>query len=331
MRVTIYDVAREANVSLATVSRVLNDNPHVKESTRKRVQEAIDRLGFQPNLVASALMTKRTRLVALLVPDIANPFYAEVARGVEDAASELAYNCIICNAGADTEKQADYVNVLRRKGIDGIIFGTAHYDDQLVRSLSKQKYPLTLMARDVPSAQVNRVLVDDTLGGSLAAKHLLELGHKRLMMVTEPERIHSSKERARGFEEASREVGLQVAFLEASGSDIAAGVEAGIRLLREEARPTAVFAANDLLAIGIMQAAREAGIHVPRDLSVVGFDGTVMASVTQPPLTTIVQPMRDMGKTAAKLLLETLQNGDEPRRIVMSPTLRIGGTTAPPA
>lgn len=330
MSVTIYDVAREANVSLATVSRVLNDNPYVRESTRKRVREAIDRLGFEPNLVASALMTKRTRLIALLVPNISNPFYAEVAWGVEDAAAELEYNCVICNVGGDPDKQAEYVSVLRRKGIDGIIFGTANHDDELIVDLSERNYPMTLMARDVPAAQVNRVLVDDGAGGELAAGHLLELGHTRLAMVTEPERIHSSQQRARGFMQNVKDAGLDAVLLEATGSDIAAGVKAAEQLLSTSDRPTAVFAANDLLAIGIVRAAENLGLRIPEDLSVVGFDGTVMAKVTQPPLTTIVQPMRDMGQAAAKLLLETLQNGGEARRIVMAPTLRIGGTTAGP-
>lgn len=330
MSVTIYDVAREANVSLATVSRVLNNNPHVKESTRRRVQEAIDRLGFEPNLVASALMTKRTRLVALLVPDISNPFYAEVASGVEDAAAELDYNCVICNVGGDTNKQAEYVGVLRRKGIDGIIFGTAKHDDQLVLDLSKRRYPLTLMARDVPAAEVNRVLMDDGAGGALAARHLLQLGHKQLTMVTEPDRIHSSQERARGFHRTLRAAAVEPLLVEAEGSDIIAGIKAGHRIFSERRRPTAIFAANDLLAIGIMQAARKEGLRIPEDLSVVGFDGTVMAEVAHPPLTTIAQPMRDMGQAAAKLLLETLSNGGESRRVVMQPELRIGGTTARP-
>lgn len=330
MSVTIYDVAREANVSLATVSRVLNHSPLVKDSTRRRVQEAIDRLGYEPNLVASALMTKRTRLVALLVPDVSNPFYAEVAWGVEDAAAELDYNCVICNVGGDTDNQADYVGVLRRKGIDGIIFGTAHYDDELVLDLSKRGYPLTLMARDVPAARVNRVLVDDGAGGAMAASHLLALGHRRLAMISEPNRIHSSQERARGFQRTLRDAGVEGTLIAANGSDIIAGVEASERLFSERPTTTAVFAANDLLAIGVMQAARKMGLRVPDDVSVVGFDGTVMAEVAQPPLTTIVQPMRDMGQTAAKLLLETLQNGGASRRVVMEPTLRVGGTTARP-
>ncbi len=170
--------------------------------------------------------------------------------------------------------------------------------------------------------------MDDGEGGALAARHLLELGHTHLIMVTEPDGIHSSQERARGFAEALRDADVDVVFLEAAASDIQAGVAAGERLLSMSPRPTAVFAANDLLAIGILQAARHAGVRVPADLSVVGFDGTVMADVTQPPLTTVVQPMRAMGRAAARLLVETLQNGGESRRVVMSPRLRVAGTTA---
>lgn len=331
VKVTIYDVAREADVSLATVSRVINNSANVKESTRRRVQAAIDRLGFEPNLVASALMTKRTRLIALLVPDISNPFYAEVAWGVEDGAAEMAYNCVICNVGGDTDKQAEYVTVLRRKGIDGIIFGTANHDDELVLELSRGGYPMTLMARDVPAARANRVLVDDGAGGALAARHLLRLGHRRPAMLTEPERIHSSRERARGFEAVFAEAGVRPRMLAADGSDIKAGREIGAHLFSQPDPPTAVFAANDLLALGVMQAARDAGLRIPEDVSIIGFDGTVMADVAQPPLTTIVQPMRDMGQAAVKLLLDSLQEGAPLRKLVMEPQLRIGSTSARPA
>ena len=329
MSVTIYDVAREAGVSLATVSRVINNSPYVKPSTRQRVQETMERLGYEPNLVASALMTKRTRLLALLVPDISNPFFAEVAWGVEDAAASLNYNCVICNVGDDTHKQAAYVNVLRRKGIDGIIFATAAHDDRLVLNLSKRQYPITLMARDVPAAAVNRVLTDDRLGAALAAKHLLELGHRHMAIVTEPARIHSSAERRRGFAAALEGAGLEPVVIEADGSDINAGIRASRRLLDLRPRPTAVFCANDMLAIGVLQAAAAAGVRVPAELSVVGFDGTPLAQIASPPLTTVVQPMREMGRVAVRLLIESLQNGGEPKRVVLDPHLHRGGSTGP--
>lgn len=329
MSVTIYDVAREAGVSLATVSRVINNSPYVKPSTRQRVQETMERLGYEPNLVASALMTKRTRLLALLVPDISNPFFAEVAWGVEDAAANLNYNCVICNVGDDTQKQAGYVNVLRRKGIDGIIFATAAHDDRLVLSLSKRQYPITLMARDVPSAAVNRVLTDDPLGAGLAARHLLELGHRHMAVVTEPARIHSSAERRRGFATVLEKAGLEPVVVEADGSDLQAGFRASQGLLSLKPRPTAVFCANDMLAIGVLQAAAATGVRVPEELSVVGFDGTALAQIASPPLTTVVQPMREMGRAAVQLLIESLQNGGTPRRVVLDPHLRQGGSTGP--
>ncbi len=329
MSITIYDVAREAGVSLATVSRVINNSPYVKESTRRRVQEAMNRLGYEPNLVASALMTKRTRLLALLVPDISNPFFAEVAWGVEDAAANQNYNCVICNVGDDTRKQAGYVSVLRRKGIDGIIFATAAHDDRLVLSLSKGRYPITLMARDVPSAQVNRVLTNDRAGAGLAARHLLDLGHRRLAMVSEPAHIHSSAERQRGFAEALQETGVAPMVIEADGSGIHAGMRASQALLGMSPRPTAVFCANDMLAIGVLQAAAAAGVKVPAELSVVGFDGTPLAEIASPPLTTVVQPMREMGRVAVQLLIESLQNDGTPQRVVLDPYLHVGRSTGP--
>ncbi len=329
MRVTIYDVARDAGVSLATVSRVINHSPHVKESTRRRVQETIERLGFQPNLVASALMTKRTRLMALLIPSITNPACAQVAWGVEETAAEMDYNCIICNVGADPKRQAHYVNILIRKGIDGIIFSTPSYDDGLVLDLSRRSYPLTLMARDVPAAQVNRALTDDKAGGALAAQHLLELGHTSFLLVTSKEEV--LQERARGFVETIRAQNLDVIPVEAKGSDITAGLDAGVRLLSLANRPTAVFATTDLLAIGIIAAVHCMGLDIPRDLSVVGYGGLIEPEAMQLPLTTIVQPMRDMGKAAAQLLFDTLQEGREPRQVVVEPKLYIGGTTGHPS
>ncbi|HLT57665.1 MAG: LacI family transcriptional regulator [Limnochordales bacterium] len=329
MSVTIYDVAREAGVSLATVSRVINNSPYVKPATRQRVQETMARLGYEPNLVASALMTKRTGLLALLVPDISNPFFAEVAWGVEDAAAHLNYNCVICNVGDDTEKQARYVSVLRRKGIDGIIFATAAHDDRLVLNLEKRRYPITLMARDVPSAAVNRVLTDDQAGAALAARHLLELGHRRMAVITEPARIHSSGQRRQGFAAALQPVGVEPTVIEADGSDIAAGLRASQHLLSLNPRPTAVFCANDMLAIGVLQAAAAAGVRVPQELSVVGFDGTPLAQIASPPLTTVVQPMREMGRVAVQLLIESLQNGKEPQRVVLDPYLHRGASTGP--
>lgn len=328
MRVTIYDVAREAGVSLATVSRVLNNNPHVRPATRQRVQEAIERLHFQPNLVASALMTKRTGLVALLVPDIANPTYAEIAGGVQDAAAELNYQCVVCSVGDDRARQAESVGVLRRKGIEGVVLALPAYDEALLADLRERGYPFVLVVRDAPSAEVNHVLVDDGAGGALAARHLLELGHQRFALVAEPEPPQAFQPRVRGFAQALQAAGFDVTVLEAEGSDIAAGVHAGERLLEISPRPTAVFAASDRLAVGVLRAARRANVEVPAELSVVGFDGSAIAEATYPPLTTVVRPLRAAGRAALRLLVETLQ-GQPPRGIVMAPALRVAGTTAP--
>lgn len=333
MKPTIYDVAREAGVSIATVSKILNGKGKISPSTKRRVLEAIERLGYQPNLLASALTGKRTYTLGLLIPDVANPFFAEVARSVEDRGQALGFTVILCSTDNQDDRLARYLAVLRQKRVDGLIIGTGVDDPRLLAALKEEGLPFTLIARDLPSLPVTSVRVDDFVGGYLAAQHLLELGHRKMVVLTESMTVMSSQERVRGFRQALEEAG--VAFPDAGVHTCAARVDDGRRkaleVLDAADRPTAIFAGNDLIAIGVLQAAKEKGMTVPDDLSVVGFDNTVLATICDPPLTTVAQPIEEMGKQVVDLLLRELGGEAEVKqRVILRPELIVRASTAPP-
>lgn len=333
MKPTIYDVAREAGVSIATVSKILNGKGKISPSTKRRVLEVIERLGYQPNLLASALTGKRTYTFGLLIPDVANPFFAEVARSVEDRGQALGFTVILCSTDNRDDRLARYLAVLRQKRVDGLIIGTGVDDPRLLAALKEEGLPFTLIARDLPSLPVTSVRVDDFVGGYLAAQHLLELGHRKMVVLTESMTVMSSQERVRGFRQALEEAG--VAFADVAVHTCAARVDEGrrkaLKVLDAADRPTAIFAGNDLIAIGVLQAAKEKGMTVPDDLSVVGFDNTVLGTICDPPLTTVAQPIEEMGKQVVDLLLRELGGEAEVKqRVILRPELIVRASTAPP-
>lgn len=333
MKPTIYDVAREAGVSIATVSKILNGKGKISPSTRRRVLEAIERLGYQPNLLASALTGKRTQTLALLVPDVANPFFAEVARSVEDRGRALGFTVILCSTDNQDDRLARYLAVLKQKRVDGLIIGTGVEDLRLLAELKEEGLPFTLIARDLRSLPVTSVRVDDFVGGYLAAQHLVELGHRKMAVLTESLKVMSSRERVRGFRQALEEAG--VPFPEEAVYTCAARVDDGRRkalaVLAAADPPTAIFAGNDLIAIGVLQAAKETGMAVPDDLSVVGFDNTVLATICDPPLTTVAQPIEEMGKQVVDWLVRELNGeADVKQRVILRPELIVRASTAPP-
>ena len=323
------DVAKRAGVSPATVSRVLNGTVNVSEPTRRKVLKAVRELGYQPNRLASALVTKKTRALGLLLPDVSNPFFAEVVRAVEREAARRGYSVFVCNTDDRPEAEARYLSDLRQRGVDGIVAAPSLIDASPMERAVADRYPVCFIARDVPTLAVTCVKVDDFQGGYLAARHLIELGHRRIAMVSEPHSVPSAPDRIEGFRKALAECGLAARVVSTGATSIQAGVEIAEELLGPE-RPTGIFCGNDMLAIGVLHRLRREGIDAPRDVSIVGFDGTVLASVVDPPLTTVVQPIGQMARAAVEAVVAVIDGTQEgTRRVVFQPELRVGRSTGP--
>jgi DNA-binding LacI/PurR family transcriptional regulator len=330
LKPTIYDVAKKANVSIATVSKVINQTGSIGEKTRAKIFKVMEEMNYQPSVVASALTGKNTFTIGLLIPDLANPFFAEVSRSIEDRGHELGFSLVICSTDNDPEKEAQYISVLQKKRVDGIILATGIQNDGTLKELIKRNVSIALIARDMPSLTVNTVLVDDFMGGYLAAKHLVSFGHRKIAVIAEDLEVMSSSERVRGYRCSLEEAGIEVDDNLICISDFT--VEGGKlltgKLLDSLIPPTAIFACNDLLAIGAIQAARERGLLLPEDLSVVGFDNTVLAKIVDPPLTTVAQPVHDMGRQVVDLLVQEIRrHSKEKQRIVLQPELIVRRST----
>lgn len=309
---TIYDVAKKAGVSIATVSRVLNNSIHVSEKTKQKVKTAIEELNYTPNILASALTKKSTLTIGLLIPDISNPFFSELSRGVEDACNDFGFNTVICNTDYSLQKEAAYINLLRQKSVDGFVITTAHYNDKNVIQLIKDRIPMVLLDRNIERSDaydIDLVLSDNIGGGYLATKHLIQLGHKNIACFLGPPEIEVNVEREKGYIKAMKEAKLTInPSLVAYGDfKLEFGYKKTIELLNRHIIPTAFFAANDLIAVGIIRALKSVGLSVPSDISVVGFDDTIFAEIIDPPLTSVNQPIREMGYHATKLLIKKLR------------------------
>jgi DNA-binding LacI/PurR family transcriptional regulator len=333
MKPTIYDVAAKAGVSIATVSKVINNTGRIGDKTKKNVLKVMEEIKYQPSVVASALTGKHTNTIGLLIPDIANSFFAEMARSIEDRGHELGFSVVMCNTDNEPEKEAQYLKWLQRKSVDGIILGTGIQNDVTLNELIEQKIPTALIARDMPSLSVDTVLVDDFVGGYKATSHLISLGHQDIAFIVGNLNNLSEKERLRGYKQALQEAEVKVDEKNIVSGNLSIEDAKGTMkdLLKSAKRPTAVFALNDLLAIGAIQGAKECGLSIPDDLSVVGFDNTILATINDPPLTTIAQPIQDMGRQVIDLLIQEIEGKKAAkRRVVLLPELVVRKTTKSP-
>ena len=325
-------VAKRANVSVTTVSHVINETRPVSDELRQRVLTAMDELGYQPNLLARSLRQGKTHTIGMIIPDNANPFFAEMARGVEDTSFEQGYSVILCNSDGNLDKELLYANVLAEKRVDGILFVVAGLSTKRILDLQARRMPLAVVDRDLPDAAVDSVLTDNAQGGWLATHHLVELGHHRIGCITGPSDITPSAERITGYRQALDENGIPVdkALIVRGDFQYDSGYQAASQLLQMDDPPTAIFACNDLMAIGVMSAALKLGLHIPADLSVIGFDDVRLASFANPPLTTIVQPKYEIGVIATTMLLERMHDLEMPaRRRVFETNLLLRQSTAP--
>ncbi|WP_028399784.1 catabolite control protein A [Ectobacillus panaciterrae] len=305
MNVTIYDVAREANVSMATVSRVVNGNPNVKPTTRKKVLEAIERLGYRPNAVARGLASKKTTTVGVIIPDISSIFYAELARGIEDIATMYKYNIILSNSDQNKEKEMHLLNTMLGKQVDGIVFMSENITEEHVEEFEKSPVPIVLAASFDEKSATPSVNIDYEQAAFDAVKYLLDKEHTRVAFVSGPfEHAAAEVKKMKGYKSALEEAGIAYDEELAVEGEFTydSGMEAFDKLWELSEKPTAIFVASDEMALGVIHGAQDKGIHIPNDVEVIGFDNTRLATMVRPQLTTVVQPMYDIGAVAMRLL-----------------------------
>lgn len=325
MTATIREVAEAAGVSVATVSRVVSGSEHrVAGATRSRVLAAVARLRYQPNLVAQGLKNRVTRMIGLIVPDISNPFFPAIARGIEDVANQAGLAVLLCNTYEDLAKERSYLALLRKRMVDGLIFATVGANTEHLRMLRRQRMPAVLIARAPGGVDMDAVLVDNRRGEREAVEHLLRLGHRRIAFIGGPAILPVAGERLAGYRDALGAAGIRLdpTLVFDGGFRPEGGAAAVEALLRRRVKFTAIVAANDLMAIGAMEDLHRRGRRLPDDVAVVGFDDITFASLVEPPLTTIAQPKYQMGRLAMERLLELLNGGaSRPRRLVLEPRL----------
>lgn len=340
MKITIADIAEKAGVSKATISRVLNNRPEgVGAETRLRIQKILLETGFQPSGLARGLATGKSRTVGLIIPNITNPYFPMLVRGVEDALNQSGYSLLLCNSNGDIVKEKNYVRVLMEKGVDGVILDSSEPDcDCQVELLEKNNVPFVLLDRLVEGS-VKRfgVVVDNRHGARLAAEYLSSRAGCSLFFLNGPAELSQSMLRRVGVEDVWREKGLPADSLRVLSGDYS--VESGYRLTKEvldRVGPgslpfNALFASNDLMAVGALRALKEKGISVPAQVEVIGFDDIELAHLVEPPLSTVSQPTLDMGARSAEMLLKLIDGKiPRPKTRVMMPTLVLRGTTRTP-
>lgn len=330
---TIHDVARRAGVSATTVSHVINSTRPVSADLRNRVQLAMAELDFQPNALARSLRRKQSHTIGLIVPDTANPFFAEMARGIEDVAYEAGHTIILCNTDGNPEREGLYLDMLLKRQVDGIVLVSAGETIEVSRSLLQRALPIVVVDRELPGVALDCVFTDQIAGGRLATEHLLEQGHTRIACITGPAGLATSEGREIGYKDALIAAGREVDPRRIARGDFNdhSGYTCAMALIDLPDRPTAIFACNDLMAIGAMAAARTLHLAVPGDVSIVGYDDIDLAAYVNPPLTTIAQPKYELGRVAGQLLLERTANRTlPPRRVLLHSSLVLRESTAAP-
>lgn len=309
-RPTRDDVARMAGVSPATVSYVLNDGPRpVSAAVRGRVLAAVEMLGYQPNLVARSLRLQKRSTVGLILPDLHNSFYTEVAGGAEEAASEGAASLLLTHSGFDAERELRCVTQLINERVGGVVWVPTGHSQEPVRRLETFRIPVVVLDSPVDLHVEYTITADNVAGGRAATQHLIELGHRRIGYIAGPSQMGHSERRRAGYAAALTEAGIPLdpSLVVPGGVFHEEGRRAAAKLLDRPDPPTGIVAYNDLTAIGALRAARELDYELPRDLSVVGFDDVAEARYTWPALTTVAQPKRDMGRWSVEILLHLIE------------------------
>ncbi len=326
------DVASRAGVSPSTVSHVLNNTRFVDPQTRQRVEGAIDALGYRPNSLARSLRQRQTHTIGLVVPDNSSPFFAGVARAVEDAGYQAGYSVVLCNSDGSQDKESTYINVLLSKQVDGLILMSLGTNSTAAQIAVDAGVPTVLVDREVGGASVDQILIDNEQGGYQAGQYLARLGHRRIACIAGPDVLSLVTGRLNGFRRALLEANVALPDSQIYYGDFSyeSGERGMVALLDRAPDLTALFAANDLMAIGAIKALYRAGRRIPADFSVVGFDDVEQARVMVPALTTIAQPMEQIGAESVRALLDRIHLAAEPPARVLLPTHLIERESAAP-
>lgn len=331
---TIKDVAEKAGVSVSTVSHVINRTRFVSEDLRNKVLPVLDSMDYQPNRLAMGLRKKSSSAIGLIVADITNPFFSEIAWRIENLCHQNNYSVMLCNTGGNPSKEDYYLNRLSEWQVDGIIVVSSTSPAAHLNTFNKPDMPLTLVDIDSPGYEMDSISVDNFSGGKLAAQHLASLGHKRIACISGNVENRYNQGRLNGFREGLAEAGLEVdeALVEKGDFNTFSGLNITNLLLEMEDRPTALFTCSDLMAYGAMKAAYVKGLKIPDDLSIVGFDDVFMSKYTLPPLTTVRQPIPELTEEAVNCFLTRKEDPAKTgRSIKLKLHLIIRDSTAPPA
>ncbi len=328
---TIKDIAKLAGVSHTTVYRALNDKPRISQPTKERIISIARELNYQPNVLAQSLVSGRTKTLGLVITTIVNPFYPELARGIEDTARSLGYSIILCCTNFDPSLEKQYIDMLRSRGVDGIIFTSAHIHDPNIRSLVEDHFPLILVNRrvygDPVIDSIDYVVVENAKGGFLAVEHLIRMGHERIGVISGSGDSSAAVERLEGVRKAFMQYGLHPASPLVLEGDFLkpSGYEAAKRFLTMGDPPSAIFGVNDYMALGAFEAILDSGLRVPDDVALIGFNDIEFSSLKTVELSTIGQRKYEMGSIAVHTLIERIEegDGDRVRQTILEPELII--------
>jgi LacI family transcriptional regulator len=327
-KATLRDVARRAGLATSTISRYLNGSLELPSPTRNRIESAIAELNYRPNALARSLQAGCSQILGLIVPDLSNPFFTSVADAAAAAAYLESYSILLCATGNDPQREAHYVNLLVAGQLDGLIYLGSHRRNFALETMRQTELPIIIVDEEIEGVAGGRLFVDNRRGGYLATEHLLHLGHRDVAFIGGSADLLTTVERRRGYEDALLERGLvpQPDRIVLGEYTTEFGALAAQELLQEDA-PTGIFAASDVVAVGVLQTARQLGLNIPEDLSLVGFDDVPMAEMLAPPLTTICQPAQELGKTAVSMLVHQIRDRASPIRQTLGVRLRIRGST----
>jgi LacI family transcriptional regulator, galactose operon repressor len=316
---TVADVARKAGVSVSTAARVLSGSGYASERTRRLVLEAAKELGYVPNQIARSLRTRRTRMIGLLIGDVENFFYSAIAKHVESVAKEAGYHVVLCNSDDDPQNEREYLQLLEGMHVDAVIVTPTPKNRRHLARLMERDIVIVQVDRRVEGLSADAIVVDNEAGAASAVTHLVEAGHERIGMLMGELGVQTADQRLAGYKRALKEHGIPIrqSLIKGSSFHREHAIEDATALIHSKPAPTAIFAANNILAEGALIALDQQGMRVPRDVSLVAFDDVHWMSMVEPPLTTVRQPVADMARSAAELVLRRLGEGRRARPSTM--------------